>query len=170
MQLVATGVPVKIVHLGHRDGTTLMVGKDSLIRDFGDLRGKQVAIPNRFSNQNVLMHRMMKQWNMPFDSIQLIEIPPPEHPTALASGSIDAYIIGEPFAAQAELDGYGRVLYFTKDMWPNFISCVLVVRQELIEESPELVKELVDGIAKSGKWIDQSKEHRMEVADMVAKN
>ena len=29
------------------------------------------------------------------------------------SGSIDAYIVGEPFAAQSQMDGYGRVLYLT---------------------------------------------------------
>jgi len=170
MQLRADGVPVKVVYLGHRDGTTLMVGKDSDIHDFGDLKGKIVAIPNRFSNQNILLHRMMKQWNMPFDSLDLRELPPPEHPSALRSGSIDAYIVGEPFCAQSEMDGYGRVLYFTKDIWPEFISCVLVVREELIQENRPLVQELVDGIAKSGKWIDESMEHRMEAADVAAKH
>jgi NitT/TauT family transport system substrate-binding protein len=169
MQLVASGVPIKIVYLGHRDGTTLMVPTKSNVREFSDLRGKKVAIPNRFSNQNVLMHRMMRKFGMSFDSIKLIELPPPEHPTALASGSIDAYIIGEPFAAQAEMDGYGRVLYYTKDMWPGFISCVLVVRQEMIDEERELVQELVNGIAKSGKWLDQDMSHRMDAAEIVGK-
>lgn len=170
MQLRADGVPVKVVYLGHRDGTTLMVGKDSDIHDFGDLAGKVVAIPNRFANQNVLLHRMMKQWNMPFGSLDLRELPPPEHPSALRSGSVDAYIVGEPFCAQSEMDGYGRVLYFTKDIWPEFISCVLVVREELIEENRPLVQELVDGIAKSGKWIDASMEHRMEAAEVTAEH
>ncbi|MHC4846657.1 MAG: ABC transporter substrate-binding protein [Planctomycetota bacterium] len=170
MQLRADGVPVKVVYLGHRDGTAIIVGTDSDIRDFGDLRGKTVAIPSRFANQNVLMHRMMKQWNMPFDSIKLREVPPPEHPSALRSGSVDAYIVGEPFAAQAEVGGYGRVLYHTKDIWEEFISCVLVVREELIDERPELVQELVDGIAKSGKWLDEDMDHRMEAAEVAAAN
>jgi NitT/TauT family transport system substrate-binding protein len=170
MQLAADGVPVKVVYLGHRDGTAIIVGTDSDIRDFGDLRGKTVAIPSRFANQNILMHRMMKQWNMPFDSINLREVPPPEHPSALKSGSVDAYIVGEPFAAQAEVDGYGRVLYHTKDIWEDFISCVLVVREELIIENRELVQELVDGIAKSGKWLDESIEHRMDAAEVAAAN
>ena len=45
MQLAADGVPIKVVYLGHRDGTAIVVGKDSSIRDFGDLAGKTVAIP-----------------------------------------------------------------------------------------------------------------------------
>ncbi len=80
------------------------------------------------------------------------------------------YIVGEPFAAQAEVDGYGRVLYHTKDIWEDFISCVLVVREELIVENRELVQELVDGIAKSGKWLDESIEHRMDAAEVAAAN
>ena len=170
MQLVADGVPIRVVYLGHRDGTAIVVGLDSDIHDFRDLRGKTVAIPSRYANQNVLMHRMMKEWNMPYDSIDLRELPPPEHPTALRSNSIDAYIVGEPFAAMAEVGGYGRVLYHTKDIWPEFISCVLVVRQDLIDESPELVQELVDGIAKSGKWLDEDLEHRMDAAEITAEH
>jgi NitT/TauT family transport system substrate-binding protein len=170
MQLRADGVPIKVVYLGHRDGTALMVGTKSNIHTFADLRGKTVAIPSRFANQNVLMHRMMKQWGMPFGSIELRELPPPEHPSALRSGSVDGYIVGEPFAAQSEIDGYGRVLYYTKDIWEDFISCVLVVLEELIAENRPLVQELVDGIAKSGKWLDGGMEHRMQAAEVTARN
>lgn len=170
MQLRADGVPVKVVYLGHRDGTALIVGTDSGIEDFGDLRGKRIAIPSRFANQNILLHRMMKKWDMPYDSIELREVPPPEHPSALRSGSIDGYIVGEPFAAQAEMDGYGKVLYHAKDIWPDFISCVLVVREELIEEDRAIVQELVDGIAKSGKWLDEGLDHRMDAAEVTAKH
>ncbi len=170
MQLKADGVPIKVCYLGHRDGTAIVVGTDSDIEDFGDLRGKTVAIPSRFANQNILMHRMMKEWRMPFDSIELRELPPPEHPTALLAGSIDGYIVGEPFAAKAEVDGFGRVLYHTKDIWPEFISCVLVVREDLIEEQRDLVQELIDGIAKSGKWLDEDIAHRMDAAEVAAEH
>jgi NitT/TauT family transport system substrate-binding protein len=170
MQLAQNGVPVKVVYLGHRDGTAIVVREDSDIRHFGDLGGKVVAIPMRYANQNLLMHKMMKEWHMPPDSIELLELPPPEHPTALLEGSIDGYIVGEPFAAKAEVDGFGRVLYHTKDIWPGFISCVLVVRADLIEEDRELVQELVDGIAKSGKWLDEELSHRMDAAEVAGRH
>ena len=170
MQLAADGIPIKVVYLGHRDGTAIVVGKDAPIHDFGDLRGKVVAIPSRYANQHILMHKMMDEWGMPEGSIELREVPPPEHPTALLAGSIDAYIVGEPFAAKAEVDGFGRVLYHTKDIWPEFISCVLVVRQDLIDDRRELIQELVDGIAKSGKWLDEDMDHRMDAAEVAAKN
>ena len=60
MSLREQGVPIKIVYLGHRDGTTMMVHKDSDIRRIEDLRGKTIAIPNRFSNQRLILFRASK--------------------------------------------------------------------------------------------------------------
>lgn len=170
MQLASDGVPVKIAYLGHRDGTALVVRKDSTITSFEDLRGKVVAIPGRFSNQNLLLRKMMKERGLPFDFLEVREVPPPEHAAALASKSVDAFIVGEPFPGKAEMDGIGRVLYFTKDIWPNFISCVLVLHQDLIDQQPELARELVEGISKSGLWIDESMANRYDVAQVVGKH
>lgn len=159
MKMASDGQPVKIVYLGHRDGSAIIVPLYSPIQDFVGLKGKTVAIPGRYSNQNILMRRMMKQYGMKEGDIELKELPPPEHPSALAAEAIDAFIIGEPHAAKAEMDGTGRVLYQCGELWPGFISCGLAVRQEVIDERRELVDELVRGIAASGKWLDQDKDH-----------
>jgi len=173
MKLVSDGVPVKIVYLGHRDGSTIMVKTDSSIQDFEGLRGKVVAIPSRFSNQYMLMLRTMKERGMKEGDITFKELPPPEHPSALLANAIDAYIIGEPHAAKAEMDGYGRVLYRAGDLWPNFISCGLVVRQEVIDGNRALVDELVRGIASSGQWLDSDlqggAQHRHDAAVVAGK-
>jgi len=173
MKLVADGTPVKIVYLGHRDGSAIMVRTDSDIKDFEGLRGKTVAIPGRFSNQNILMLKKMKELGMKEGDIVLKELPPPEHPSALAAKAIDAYIIGEPHAAKAEMEGYGRVLYQCGDLWPNFISCGLVVRQEVIDNNRPMVEELVRGIATSGKWLDndldKGAQHRKDASIVAGK-
>lgn len=170
MQLVRDGVPIKIVYLGHRDGSALIVAKDGPVRHFRDLEGKIIAVPNRYSNQHILVRKLMRDNGMAPGSIDVRELPPPEHPAALASNSIDAFLVGEPFPAKAELDGIGRVLHLTKDIWPDFISCVLVVRNDLIAEERELVQELVSGIARSGLWLEDGLEHRMEAAQVVGKH
>lgn len=158
MTLRRQGLGIKIVYLGHRDGTTLIVSRDSKIHSFAELRGKTIAIPHRYSNQRILLEREMEKHGMREGDLRMVVYPPPEMPSALQKGVIDAYIVGEPFAAKAEVEGYGRVLAFTKDMWPNFISCVLAVSEDLIREDRPLVQELVSGIAASGKWIDATGE------------
>jgi len=153
--------PVKIVHLGHRDGTCIVVGKDSPYHTFADLRGTRIAIPHRFANQRILIERLKEQAGFTDGDVTLIDFPPPEMPAGLKAGQFEAYIVGEPHAARAELEDFGRILYYTKDIWPNFISCVLVVTQELIDTQPELVQELVSGITASGEWIDQGPEDKL---------
>jgi NitT/TauT family transport system substrate-binding protein len=168
MALREQGVGLKIVHLGHRDGTALVVHSESSIRRVEELKGKRVAIPNRFSNQFLLLFKALRDRRLDIGDVTLVEMPPPDMPAALASRSVDAITSGEPFMGQTELDGYGRVLYLTKDIWPDFISCVLAVPDSIIRDRRDEVQELVTGIARSGKWLDQAPDHRQQAAQFVA--
>jgi NitT/TauT family transport system substrate-binding protein len=165
MKLREQGVPIKICYLGHRDGSEIIVGKNSTIRSMGDLKGKKMAIPSMFSNQHFVMYKLMADYGLKPDDIKFVVLPPPDMPTSLASGAIDSYFVGEPFCAKAEMDGYGRVLYYARDIWPNFISCALVVHEDLIRSHPEVVRDLVRGIAQSGAWAET---HRAEAAKLAA--
>jgi len=165
MKLREQGIPVKIVYLGHRDGSEVMVAKDSPATSLRDLKGKTFAIPSRYSNQYLVIRKLMEDQGVNPDEINFVEMPPPDMPGALGAKAIDAYFVGEPHAAKAEFDGTGRVLYYAKDIWPQFISCVLVVSEKLIAERPEVVKDLVRGIAESGEWAET---HRDEAAKVAA--
>jgi NitT/TauT family transport system substrate-binding protein len=165
MKLREQGVPVKILYLGHRDGSTVMVQKNSPAKSLRDLRGKVFAIPSKYSNQNLVIHKLMEDQGVKSDEIKFVEMPPPDMPGALAAKAIDAYFVGEPHAARAELDGSGRVLYHAKDIWPHFISCVLVATENLIQARPAVMKDLVRGIAESGEWAET---HRLDAAKVAA--
>jgi NitT/TauT family transport system substrate-binding protein len=165
MKLREQGVPVKICYLGHRDGSTVIVRKDLPAQSLRDLKGKTFAIPSKYSNQYLVITKLMADQGVDPKDIKFVELPPPDMPGALAAKAIDAYFVGEPHAAKAELDGTGRVLYHAKDIWPHFISCVLVVTDKLIQERPEVVRDLVRGIAESGEWAET---HRIEAAKVVS--
>src|SRR3984885_7125713 len=83
MKLREQGVPVKICYLGHRDGSEIEVGKYSKIRSLQDLKGKKVAIPSIYSNQNFVIHKLMEDYGMKPDDITFIVLPPPDMPTSL---------------------------------------------------------------------------------------
>ncbi|HMW44230.1 MAG TPA: ABC transporter substrate-binding protein [Plasticicumulans sp.] len=165
MKLREQGVPVKLVYLGHREGSTLMVRAANPATDLAALRGTSFAIPTRYSNQNLVLHRLMAQQGLTETDLKIVELPPPDMPGALAAGAIEGYFVGEPMAAKAELAGTGRVLYHAHAIWPGFISCGLVVHEELIERKPALIADLVRGIAQSGQWIEH---HRPEAAAIAA--
>lgn len=164
MKLREQGLPVKIVYLGHRDGSEVMVRKEDPATSLRDLRGKRFAIPSRFSNQYLVIRKLMEDQGVASDEISFVEMAPPDMPGALGAHAIDAYFVGEPHCGKAEFDGTGRVLYYAKDIWPHFISCVLVVSDKLIAEHPEVVRDLVRGIAESGEWAETHREEAAKVA------
>ena len=165
MKLREQGAPIKIACLGHRDGSQLVVRKEDPAKDLRDLRGKTIAIPNPYSNENFFINQMMRDQGVRPEEIKFISMAPPDMTAALATKSIDGFIVAEPYCAKAELEGYGRVLYYAKDIWPNYISCCLVVHEDLIREHPEIVRDLVRGINDSGEWTE---EHREDAAKLVA--
>lgn len=165
MKLREQGLPVKIVYLGHRDGSTVMVRPDLSIRGLEDLKGRRFAIPSKYSNQFLVIRKLMVDRGIDPASIDFVELPPPDMPGALAAKAIDAYFVGEPFPAKAELSGEGRILYHVKDIWPGFISCALVVHERLIHERPNVVANLVRSIAESGEWAET---HRLEAAHVAS--
>lgn len=167
--LAAQGVPIKVVYLGHRNGSAVVVRKDGPIKNFGQLRGKTIAIPSRFSDERLLLFRAMQAYGMAPDSIKMVEMAPPDVSGALEAKAIDAFVMGEPFPSQAEMAGFGNILFYADKYWPNYMSCILVVRSDLIKDRPEVVQVLVDGIARSGLWLDQSQPHRVDAADFVGR-
>ena len=167
--LKAQGVPIKVVYLGHRYGSALVVRKNGPVKTFADMRGKTIAIPSRFSDERLLIFRAMKVFGIKPGEIKMVEMAPPDVAGALAAGAIDGYSMGEPFPSQAELGGYGRILFHAREYWPDYMSCILVVQQSLIDQRPEVVQELVDGIARSGLWLDVGKPHREDAADFVGR-
>jgi NitT/TauT family transport system substrate-binding protein len=170
--LRAQGVPIKIVYLGHRYGSAVVVQKDGPVRTFEDLRGKTVAIPSRYSDERLILFRAMAKHGMDAADIRMVEMAPPDVAGALAAKAIDAFSMGEPYPSQAEMSGFGRVLFHAREYWPDYISCVLVVRQDVIDTRPEAVQVLVDGIARSGLWLDnppRKKERREHAAEFVGR-
>lgn len=170
--LRAQGVPIKIVYLGHRYGSAVVVAKNGPIHRFEDLRGKIIAIPSRYSDERLIVFKALKQHGMNAKELRMVEMAPPDVAGALAAGAIDAFSMGEPYPSQAEMAGFGRVLFQARDYWPDYISCVLVVRQDIIDKRPEVVQILVDGIARSGLWLDdppRRRAHREHAADFVGR-
>jgi NitT/TauT family transport system substrate-binding protein len=168
MDLVSKGVPVKIVSLGHRSGAVIMVRTDSPYKTFKDLIGKSIAIPSRFAVDYLFLRKMLAKEGISVKDVKVVEMAPPDMPAALFAKSIDAYCTGEPFGATAQRAGYAVPLRMTRDEWPNYICCVLTVRQELIDQNPALVQDLVNYVQGAGEWLDKGPDHRMRAAEIAA--
>jgi NitT/TauT family transport system substrate-binding protein len=145
------GEDVKIVAVGNRHESTLVVRKALNAKCFSDLAGKTLAVPMRYSGHYISIMQMIERHGLD-GQIKVVEMNPPDMASALASGSLDAYFVGEPFAAQTVKNGDANVLFYVEDIWKNFICNLVLVKREFIENNPDQVRMLVQGTARAGIW------------------
>lgn len=168
MDLADSAIPVKVVSLGHRSGAVIMVRSDSPYKNFKDLTRKRVAIPSRFAVDYLFLRKMLARENMTLKDVDIVEMAPPDMPAALYAKAVEAYATGEPFGAVAQRAGYARPLSMTRDEWPNYICCVLTVRDELVKENRPLVQQLVNYVQAAGTWLDLAPANRTKAVQIAA--
>lgn len=154
---------VKVVYIGNRHESTLVVRKNLNIQSLSQLAGHSVAVPMRYSGHNLSIRKMMED-NGLTGAINIIEMNPPDMASALASGSLDAYYVGEPFAAQTIKSGNADILFYVEDIWENFICNLVLVRQEFMDNNPEVIKKMVHGAARSGVWAGENPKEAARIA------
>ncbi|HWJ02178.1 MAG TPA: ABC transporter substrate-binding protein, partial [Verrucomicrobiae bacterium] len=156
------GVPLKFLLFSHREGDNLVVKKE--INTVSDLKGKTIGIPHRLSGHNILLYKALKEAGINYNEVNTREIPPPDMMGSLNRGEIDGYIVAEPFGTQAVVGGQGKVLLKSGDIWPDWICCGLVVREDVIQKNSGAVKELVASLVNSGKFIDSNRAEAVKIA------
>lgn len=157
------GEDIKIVYIGNRHESTMVTRKGLAVSSLEDLTGKTVAVPMRYSGHNIALLDMIEKRNLT-GSINVVEMNPPDMAAALSAGSLDAYFVGEPFAAQTLANGKSDKLFYVEEVWENFICNLAIVRNEFIEKHPDVVQEVVNGAARTGFWASKHPHDALKVA------
>jgi len=170
--------PVKIMSWAHINGSALVVGKHVKAEDFKDLGGKQIAVPYWYSMHNIVLQMglrsaglkpVIKDQKAPLapNEVNLMIMPPPDMPPALAAKKIDAFIVAEPFNAFGEMKAGGKVLRFTGDMWENHPCCVVCMNENTVKAKPEWTQKVMNAIVRAEVY---AQEHKEEVAMMMSRD
>lgn len=156
------GFPVKIVAWDHINGSAITVGKDSGIKSYADLGGKQIAIPYWYSMHNIILQMIAREHGIepviqsktaPLSNkqVNLFVMAPPDMPTAIASNAIDGYVVAEPFNAAGEVLANGRIVRFTGDIWKNHPCCVAVMNEKDLADQAWAHK-VIQALVKAELW------------------
>jgi NitT/TauT family transport system substrate-binding protein len=157
------GEDVKVVYIGNRHESTMVARKSLKAKSIHDLAGATVAVPMRFSGHNLGALKLIAEAGLE-DKIRLVEMNPPDMAAALAAGALDAYFVGEPFAAQTITSGDADRIFYVEDVWPNFICNLLLIKNQLIQTQPSAVQHLVEGAVRSGIWAEHNIARASEIA------
>jgi sulfonate transport system substrate-binding protein len=156
----AAGAP--LVYLAYDppapQGEAILVPKDSALKSVADLKGKKVAL-NKGSNVHYLLVKALEKAGLKYTDIQPVFLAPADALAAFSRGSVDAWVIWDPYEAAAQASTGARVLadgtdvvanyqfYFTsKSFLSNDAKAVDVVLDAL-NEADDWAKNNIDAVA-----------------------
>lgn len=163
MDLFKSGVDIKLVLFAHKTGSVLVKNKAAAIESVADFKGKMIIIPYQLSVHHMLLHQLLTENGLTPGAgkdVGLEVMAPSQMPQAIQyddDGEIGGFIVAEPFGSQAIIEGYGQEFRLSKDLWPKHPCCVVVVKQELINNNPDAIQELTSSLVASGTFIQEQK-------------
>ena len=166
MDMFNSGVDIRVVLLGHRNGSAITVAKDSDIKSAKGLKDKKIGIPHAKATHTALLDKYLRGEGLSLKDVKTTVIAPPDMVKAMAGGNIDAFIVAEPWSAKAHLDGVGKTLALTRDILPDHVECVVIARSGFIKEHPAAMQEWVDSLIRAGKFIESDR-HKNNSKNLV---
>ncbi|WP_157017846.1 CmpA/NrtA family ABC transporter substrate-binding protein [Mesorhizobium xinjiangense] len=104
---------------------------------------------------------------MPDCDVEIVIVPPPLMPDALAAGRIDGYCVGEPWNMASVLAGTGRIVTVKAAIWKSSPEKVLGVSAAWAEANPDTLSALLRALFRSALWCADAS-NRDDLADMLA--
>jgi NitT/TauT family transport system substrate-binding protein len=161
--LAQQGEDVRVVYIGNRNESTLVARKELGIHKIEDLSDRTIAVPMRFSGHNIALLKLIDEGKLD-RNVRIVEMNPPDMASALSGGALDAYFVGEPFAAQALKHNTATLVSYVEEIWKNFICNLVIVHQSLIDQDPDVVQALVSGAVGAGIWARKNTTQAAEIA------
>ncbi|MBB1518756.1 sulfonate ABC transporter substrate-binding protein [Aquipseudomonas guryensis] len=140
----------------------ILVPKDSPLQSVAELKGKKVAL-NKGSNVHYLLVRALEDAGLQYSDIQPVYLPPADARAAFERGSVDAWVIWDPFLAAAEHQLQARSLRDGQGLVANHQFYLAAKPYAL--QNPEVVSVLVEEIRGIGEW---TRANSAEATDQVA--
>ncbi len=112
------------------------------VRSVADLRGRRVAMAGGpGSGGEYLASKALERGDLTIRDVQALNIGNPDMPAAFAGGSIDAAILGSPFADQVLSTDDAVVL--EEDLTPEAMTVTFVGSGRFVNERPEVARRFV---------------------------
>ncbi|MBD2000373.1 sulfonate ABC transporter substrate-binding protein [Leptolyngbya sp. FACHB-541] len=140
----------------------ILIPKDSQIQSVADLRGKRVVL-NKGSNVHYLLVKAIEDAGLQLSDIEVVFLPPADARAAFEQGSVDAWVIWDPFFAAAE-DAIGaKVLRDGEGLVAN--REFYLGSRDFASQNPEVVEALLTEIQAVDQW---SVENPTELAELLS--
>ncbi|MBN3949821.1 MAG: sulfonate ABC transporter substrate-binding protein [Nostoc sp. NMS7] len=142
--------------------SAILVPQNSSIQKVTDLKGKKVAF-QKGSSAHLLLVQALEKAGLKYTDIEPKYLAPADARAAFVKGSLDAWVIWDPFYAAAQQATNARVLIDGTGI--NKQGGYYLMTRKFVTENPQTVKTILEEIQNLEDW---SKQNREEVAKTLA--
>lgn len=128
----------------------------------------RIGIPFPFSTHRELTSHWLNACGFQPGEIKLITVPPPLMAQSIASGEIDVFCVGEPWASVSVDQRAASILLPGTAIWSAPPEKGLVLRRDFLESDPDRSGALMRAIWRAGSWLDDP-DHRSLAAEIVSR-
>jgi len=132
------------------EAEALVVAKDSPIKTVADLKGKKIAL-NKGSNVHYLLVKLLDKHGLKYTDIQPVFLPPADARAAFEKGSVDAWVIWDPFLAAVEKQTGARVLADGRGTVNNY--AYYLAERGYLDKNPQVIEALFADTQEQGRWL-----------------
>lgn len=164
--IFAQAAGANLVYVGNEPpapaGEAIVVPKASTLKTVADLKGKKVVL-NKGSNVHYLLVRALEKAGLAYKDIEVVYLPPADARAAFERGSVDAWVIWDPFLAAAEKQLGARILADGKGLVSNHQ--FYLAARPYAEKNAGIVRLILEELARVDEW---GRSNQKEVASILA--
>lgn len=143
--IFAQAAGANFVYVGYEQASpqaeAIVVPKDSAIKSVAELKGKKVVL-NKGSNVHYLLVKVLEKGGLKYSDIRPVFLPPADARAAFERGSVDAWVIWEPFLSAAEQQIDARILADGTGVVNNYQ--FFLAEREFAEKRADVIKQLFE--------------------------
>lgn len=159
--IFAQAAGANLLYIGHENATpaaeAILVPEQSAIKSVADLKGKKIAL-NKGSNVHYLLVKALEEANLSIRDIQPVYLKPSDARAAFQRGSVDAWVIWDPYLAAAQHDDRARVLRDGTGLVSNYQ--FYLASEPFAKRYPEVLNVVLEELDTVNQWV----KHNLDTA------
>ncbi len=160
---IGQGLEAKIVAAVQMNGSDLVMRSGVDYTGPQSLRGLKIATFPPSSIQDTVLNKWLEDNGVAPEEVDIKSMGPGDAITAISAGRVDGVFLPHPAPTIIEMDGNGRSVVASGEMWPNHACCCLVISDRLMEEEPELAEQIIKTHIKATEYINEHPDKAAEV-------
>lgn len=165
------GEALRVIAGATSGGAALVVRPEAGIASPDDLSGKRIATPQLGNTQDVALRAYLARNQLaPTEKGGTVQVIPTDNPQILdlfRRGEIDGAWVPEPWATRLIVEGGGELFVDERTLWPEgrFVTALVIVRTEFLQEHPDLVQRWLQAHVNLTLWEQQNPDEAKRLAN-----